>query len=200
MFVTREWHFLLLLSSLRLSLKRTHLSVPACEKLSRCRYRNGMTVLLDMIIQLIFPIVAIHTTRNHAAENVGVSLVLLGMTFEFALAFERGFAFGTSVACWTDVSGAEGSGIVVDRRGRVWELDSRTRWVLKAACRELASMNMAAIDSAECTWVCVTSHKRSVKPVSRPLASINVAVIDPLGCALGAINWVGKPGTGNWPP
>ena len=136
-----------------------------------------MTVL-DMVIQLIFPIAAILTTRSHTAVNLGVSLVLLGMAFEFTLALERALAFSASVTGWTDVSGGKGSGVVVDRRGRVWELDSRTRLISRAACRELASNNMAAIDSAECAWVCVRRHQRSVESVSRQLASINIAPVD----------------------
>ena len=131
-----------------------------------------------MIIQLIFPIAAIPTARNHAAKGVGVSLVLLGVAFEFTLTLECAVAFGASVTGWTDLSGTEGCRIVVDRRGRVWELDSRTRLISRAACRELASNNMAAIDSAECAWVCVRSHQRSVESVSRQLASINIVPVD----------------------
>lgn len=140
-------------------------------------------MVLDMVIQLIFPIAAILTTRSHAAENLGVSLVLLGMAFEFALTFERVVAFGASVAGWSHLSGAEGTGIVVDRMGRVGELQSRTRLVLKAACRKLASVNIGAVDSAERAWVCVRDHQWGVKSISRQLASINIAAIDSTECA-----------------
>ena len=136
---------------------------------------------LDMVIQLIFPIAAIPTTRSHAAENPGVSLVLLGMAFEFTLTFERTVAFGASVAGWSHLSGAKGSGIVVDDVEGVWEYGTGCRLGGKAMCSKLASVNIAAVDSAERRWIRVRGHKLGMKAICRERASVAVTIVDGVG-------------------
>ena len=150
-----------------------HHSVPACWTLSRhrCRCRNSMTVP-NMVIQLIFPIAAILTTRNHAAEILGVSLVLLGMAFEVTLSHEPAVAFGASVKGWSDVSGGKGSGVVVDDVGGVWESGSGCRLGTKAIHSKMASVVISVIDGIEGVWELGSGHGLGTKAIHSKLASV----------------------------
>ena len=130
-----------------------------------------MTVL-DMVIQLIFPIAAILTTRSHTAEGVGVRLVLLGMAFEFTLTFERAVAFGASVTGWSDLSGAALRGIVVNDIEGVWESRSGCRLDAQAICSKLAPVVINIIDGIEGFWELGSGHRLGTKAVHSKLTSV----------------------------
>ena len=136
-----------------------------------------MTVL-DMVIQLIFPIAAILTTRNHAPENLGGSLVLLGMTFEVTLTFERTVAFGASVTGWNDLSGVVCIVIVVYVMVRFLLFGSGCRLGPKDVCSKLASV---VIDGVEGVWECTSRAHLGAEAICSILASVDVTVVDGVG-------------------
>ena len=164
-------------SSFTYCAKRMHHNIVACWKLSRCRCRcrcrchTGVTVL-DMVIQLIFPIAAVLTTRSHAAEDLGVGLVLLGVAFEFTLTLEAAVAFGASVTGWSDLSGAALSGIVVDAVEGVWEAGSGCRLGAKVGCSIFAPVVVDVIDGIEGVWELGSGHLLGTKAIHGKLASV----------------------------
>ena len=123
---------------------------------------------LDMVTQLVLPIVTVPTTRDRAPKHPGVRLVDPSVAIEIGLTTERATAGGTSRAWWSLLRRVEMSGIAIDSKEPIWGFGSRTPFVVEAICGKLALVAVAVGASGRRT------HR--IKAACRKLAWVAVAV------------------------